>query len=161
MSFIIIFLTHHSKNMKKTVLLFMILLFGFGFAQKVKKEEKVKDKFESKQPQDMSVPPPPMTAFPAQYPNGNKSFINNVSKNMNKATLKDLGKKLTTKIILKIDTDGNILNISTYGANQIFNSEVKKAVEKATNNIKWEPGKNNKGEKVIDIVNLPFQYSNS
>lgn len=109
----------------------------------------------------MSVPPPPTIAFPAQYPKGNKAFLENVKKNLDKATLQSLGKNLKTKIILKINSDGNVLNISTYGNNEPFNNEVKKAAEKATNNIIWEAGKNNKGEKVIDIVNLPFQYSNS
>ncbi|WP_291877111.1 hypothetical protein [Chryseobacterium sp.] len=46
----------------------------------------------------------------------------------------------------------------TYGENEVFNSEVKKAAEKATYQVKWEAGKNNRGEKVIDIVNLPFKY---
>lgn len=146
--------------MKKICLLLLIMIFGSGFAQKTKKEEKAKDKFESRQPQDMSAPPPPMVAFPAQYPDGNKAFISNVSKNLNKAALKPLNKDLKTKIILKIGTDGSVMNISTYGNDEIFNSEVKKAAEKATYNIKWEAGKNNKGEKVIDIVNLPFKYSN-
>lgn len=147
--------------MKKIILLILILIFGIGSGQKVKKEEKVKDKFESRQPQDMSVPPPPMVAFPAQYPDGNKAFIENVKKNLNKDVLKPLGKDLKTKIILKINSEGNVINVSTYGGNETFNSEVKKAAEKATSNIKWEAGKNNRGEKVIDIVNLPFKYSNT
>ncbi|SFN28108.1 hypothetical protein SAMN05421594_2027 [Chryseobacterium oleae] len=144
--------------MKKIILLILTLMFGIGFAQKVKKEEKVKDKFESRQPQDMSVPPPPMVAFPAQYPKGNKAFIENVKKNLNADALKPLSKDLKTKIILKVNSEGNVVNISTYGENEVFNSEVKKAAEKATYQVKWEAGKNNRGEKVIDIVNLPFKY---
>jgi hypothetical protein len=147
--------------MKKIILLILMLLFGIGLAQKVKKEEKVKDKFESRQPLDMSVPPPPMVTFPAQYPNGNKSFIENVKKNLDTNTLKPLGKDLKTKIILKVNAEGNVLNVSTYGINEIFDAEVKKAAEKATYKVKWEAGKNNRGEKVIDIVNLPFKYSNT
>ena len=145
--------------MKKIGLIFLILVFGSGFAQKVKQAVKAKDKFESKQPQDMSVPPPPVTAFPAQYPGGNKIFISNVGKNIDPAAVNNLTKNLKTKIILKIGTDGKVLNISTYGSNDVFNTEVKKAVEKTTANVPWQPGKNNKGEKVIDIVNLPFTYS--
>ena len=144
--------------MKKVFLLILILIFGVGLAQKVKKEEKVKDKFESRQPQDMSVPPPPMVAFPAQYPKGNKAFIENVKKNLNTDALKAPGKDLKTKIILKVNSEGNVINVSTYGGDETFNTEVKKAAEKATYNVKWEAGKNNKGEKVIDIVNLPFKY---
>ena len=146
--------------MKKICFLILILMFGSGFAQQIKKEVRVKDKFESRQPQDMSVPPPPMVPFPAQYPGGNKTFIGNVNKNLDKSTLKTLGKDLKTKIILKIGADGKVLNISTYGSNETFNTEVKKAVEKTTANTPWDPGKNNKGEKVIDIVNLPFAYKN-
>lgn len=144
--------------MKKVFLLILTLMFGIGLAQKVKKEEKVKDKFESRQPQDMSVPPPPMVAFPAQYPKGNKAFIENVKKNLNVDVLKSLSKNLKTKIILKVNSEGNVVNVSTYGENEVFNSEVKKAAEKATYQVKWEAGKNNRGEKVIDIVNLPFKY---
>ncbi|KMQ60308.1 hypothetical protein ACM46_16985 [Chryseobacterium angstadtii] len=147
--------------MKKILLFIFILTFGLGWAQKVKKEEKVKDKFESRQPQDMSVPPPPMVAFPAQYPNENKAFVDSVKKNLNKDALKPLGKELKTKIILKVNPEGNVVNVSTYGDNEIFNTEVKKAAEKATYNVKWEAGKNNRGEKVVDIVNLPFKYSNT
>lgn len=66
--------------MKKILSLLLLVIFGIGFAQKVKKEEKVKDQFESRQPQDMSAPPPPMVAFPAQYPKGNKAFLNDISK---------------------------------------------------------------------------------
>ncbi|SHF51690.1 hypothetical protein [Chryseobacterium sp. OV279] len=144
--------------MKKIILLILIFMFGIGFAQKVKKEEKVKDKFESRQPQDMSVPAPPMVAFPAQYPKGNKAFIENVKKNLNADALKTLGKDLKTKIILKVNSEGDVINVSTYGENEVFNTEVKKAAEKATYQVKWEAGKNNRGEKVIDIVNLPFKY---
>ncbi len=146
--------------MKKIYFLFLIMMFATGFAQQAKKEIRVKDKFESRQPQDLSVPPPPTTAFPAQYPGGNKTFISNVSKSLDKSILKTSGKDLKTKIILKIGADGKVLNISTYGSNETFNSEVKKAAEKTTANINWDPGKNSKGEKVIDIVNLPFAYSN-
>lgn len=147
-------------TMKKVLLLLLLVVFGIGFAQKVKKEEKVKDQFESRQPQDLSAPPPPMVAFPAQYPNGNKAFLTDVSKNLDRSALQSLNKNVRTKIILKIDSDGNVINISTYGGTEVFNSEVKKAIEKTTGKVKWEPGKNNKGEKVIDIVNLPFSYSN-
>ncbi|MDN5395654.1 MAG: hypothetical protein L0G39_07710 [Chryseobacterium sp.] len=147
--------------MKKIILLILMLIFGIGYAQKVKKEEKVKDKFESRQPQDLSVPPPPMVAFPAQYPKGNKAFIDNVKKNLDASALKPLGKDLKTKIILKVNSEGNVVNVSTYGGNEAFNTEVKKAAEKATYNIKWEAGKNNRGEKVIDIVHLPFKYPNT
>ncbi|WP_027386358.1 hypothetical protein [Chryseobacterium gregarium] len=146
--------------MKKIGLLFLILIFGTGFAQKIKKEEKAKDKFESRQPQDMSVPPQPMITFSAQYPGGNKTFISNVGKNLNIVALKPLNKDLKTKIILKIGSDGSVINISTYGDDEVFNSEVRKAAQKATQGIKWEAGKNNKGEKIIDIVSLPFKYSN-
>jgi len=146
--------------MKKIILLILLIICEVGFAQKAKKEERVKDKFESKQPQDLSVPSPPMIAFPAQYPKGNKKFIEDVGNNLNKNIVSSLDKDLKTKIILKIDSEGNVINISTYGSDEIFNSEVKKAAEKVTSKIKWEAGKNNRGEKVIDIVNLPFKYSN-
>src|ERR1700750_557990 len=109
--------------MKKIILLILTLMFGIGLAQKVKKEEKVKDKFESRQPQDMSVPPPPMVAFPAQYPKGNKAFIENVKKNLNVDALKPLSKDLKTKIILKVNSEGNVVNVSTYGENEVFNNE--------------------------------------
>ena len=147
--------------MKKIFLLILLIIFEIGFAQKAKKVDRVKDKFESRLPQDLSVPPPPMIAFPAQYPNGNKAFIDAVKKNLDKSALKSFSKEIKTKIILKIDSDGNVINISTYGDNETFNNEVKKAAYKTTSQVKWEAGKNNRGEKVIDIVNLPFKFSNN
>ncbi|WP_343609856.1 hypothetical protein [Chryseobacterium oranimense] len=61
---------------------------------------------------------------------------------------------------MKIDDNGNVLNISTYGKDETFNSEVKAAAIKVTDKIKWTPGKNKSGERVIDIVKLPFRYKN-
>lgn len=49
----------------------------------------------------MSVPPPPMIAFQAKYPGGNKTFISNVGKNLNTVALKPLNKDLKTKSSLK------------------------------------------------------------
>ena len=143
--------------MQKTLLILLILVYNLGISQKIKSEENIRGKFESMQPQDFSVPLPPKTLFPAQFPQGNKFFIESVQKNLDQNTMKTLPSRLITKITLKIDFDGNVINISTYGNNEIFNKEVKKAAEKVTNNIKWEPGKNSQGEKVIDIVRLPFQ----
>lgn len=146
--------------MKKITLLFFFLIFEVGFAQKVVKIEKIKDKYNVNKSQDFSVPPPPMTTFPAQFPRGNKVFIEEVKKNLDKEKLKSLSKDLMSKIILKIDSDGNVINISTFGNNDDFNIEVKNSVEKTTNKIIWIAGENNRGEKVIDIVKLPFKYSN-
>jgi len=39
--------------------------------------------------------------------------------------LKNQGANLNTEIILKIDQQGNVLNISTFGKNENFNKEVK------------------------------------
>lgn len=83
-----------------------------------------------------------------------------IDQNINKNNLKNLGSTLNTEIILKIDKLGNVLNISTYGKNEIFNKEVKQAASKSTQDINWTAGKNNKGEKVIDIVKIPYRFKN-
>lgn len=72
--------------------------------------------------------------------------------------MKNLGSTLNTDIILKIDQQGNVLNISTYGKNEIFNKKVKAAATKSTQDIKWIAGKNNQGQKVIDIVRLSYRF---
>lgn len=139
--------------MNKIFLIFSLFIFSVGAAQNVK------DKFEKSQPQDFSVPQPPKTLFPAQYAKGNKVFLEEVRNNLNQSIIKDLPKNSFTQIILKIDSDGNLVNISTYGKDEVFDNEVQNAV-KAIANGKWIAGKNAKGEAVVDIVRLPFKYSN-
>ncbi len=66
---------------------------------------------------------------------------------------------LLTKIILKIGSDGRVLNISTYGPNELLSKELKKAAEKTTMTTLWIPGENSSGKEVLDIVTLPFKFS--
>lgn len=82
-----------------------------------------------------------------------------MEKNINKETLKGQPKKLETKVIIKIDDDGTVLNISTYGINEVFNKEVEVAAKKVSI-TKWTAGKNRQGENVIDLVKLPFTIAN-
>ena len=51
-------------------------MFQFGMSQTVK------ETFDAKQPQDLNVPPPPSITFPAQYPEGNKKFIQEIKTNI-------------------------------------------------------------------------------
>ncbi len=146
--------------MRKIFTFCLAFIFQFTFSQKMSNEKKLMEKYEASQPQDFSVPPPPKITFPAQFPEGNNTFIKKVKLNIAKDKLMGLPKTLNTKIILKIDTEGNVLNISTYGKNEIFNNEVKLAVSKTTAGKKWEAGQNSAGEKVIDIVQLPLQLKN-
>ncbi|KEY19646.1 hypothetical protein [Kaistella antarctica] len=144
--------------MKKTLLLVLVLTLNILAAQKIKSGQKATtaQKFEKIQSQDLSVPPPPITLFPAQFPEGNKGFIKRIGENLGRKILNTSSKNLKTQIILKIDPSGNVLNISTYGPNENFNEEVKKSVKIVTEDIKWEPAKNKEGSKVTDIVRLPF-----
>lgn len=141
--------------MKKLILSLFILLFHIVFSQ-----QKIADRYQYSQPQDQSVPPPPRVTFPAQFPDGNKAFLKKNDENIDKEKLQDIGKNLNIEIILKIDQQGNVLNISTFGKNETFNKEVKAAATKSTQNIKWTAGKNSQGEKVIDIVRLPYRFKN-
>ncbi|HAY3540263.1 hypothetical protein [Elizabethkingia anophelis] len=147
--------------MEKAVSLFLLFVANICFAQNAKKQSEmnVKNKMEARQPQDLSVPPPPVNSFPAQYPKGNRAFLQLVEKNINKETLKGQPKKLETKVIIKIDDDGTVLNISTYGINEVFNKEVEVAAKKVSI-TKWTAGKNCQGENVIDLVKLPFTIAN-
>lgn len=145
--------------MKKTFYIFTTVAFNMVFAQK--NETKIADRYQSTQPQDLSVPLPPKITFPAQFPDGNKAFLKRIDQNINKENLKNIGKNLNTEIILKIDAEGNVLNISTYGKNDTFNKEIKAAVAKSTENIKWNAGKNSQGENVVDIVRLPYRFNHA
>jgi uncharacterized protein YuzE len=140
--------------MKKIFSIFSILSIIIVFSQK--QETKITDHYQSSQPQDQSVPAPPRVTFPAQFPDGNKAFL----KKIDKEKLQDIGENLNTEIILKIDQQGNVLNISTFGKNENFNKEVKITATRSTQNIKWTAGKNSQGEKVIDIVRLPYRFKN-
>lgn len=146
--------------MKQLILLFSLFIFNIIFSQKIqtKQETKIADRHQSKQPQDQSVPPPPRVTFPAHFPSGNRAFLKKIDENIDKEKLQDIGENLNTEIILKIDQQGNILNISTFGKNETFNKEVKAAATKSTQNIKWTAGKNSQGEKVIDIVKIPYRF---
>lgn len=144
--------------MKKIFCLFSILSLTIVFSQK--QETKIADRYQSSQPQDLSVPSPPRVTFPAHFMSGNSTFLKNIDKNIDKEKLEDIGENLNTEIILKIDQQGNVLNISTFGKNETFNKEVKAAATKSTQNIKWTAGKNSQGEKVIDIVRLPYRFKN-
>lgn len=140
--------------MKKALALIALSIFSISFSQKIS------DRYQSSQPQDQSVPPPPRVTFPAQFPDGNKAFLKKIDQNINKNNLKNSGSNLSTEIILKIDQHGNVLNISTYGKHEIFNKEVKAAATKSTQDIQWTAGKNNQGQKVIDIVKIPYRFKN-
>jgi len=140
--------------MKKILLLLTIILFSISFSQKIS------DHYQSSLPQDQSVPPPPRISFPAQFRGGNKVFLKKIDHNINKNNLKNSASNLSTEIILKIDQQGNVLNISTYGKNEIFNNEVKAAALKSTQDVQWTAGKNNQGQKVIDIVKIPYSFKN-
>lgn len=144
--------------MEKFFLILLILSFQTLFSQKP--QTKIADRYQSKQPQDLSVPPPPRVTFPAHFPSGNRAFLKKIDENIDKENLQDIGENLNTEIILKIDQQGNVLNISTFGKNEIFNKEVKAAAAKSIQNIKWIAGKNNQGEKVIDIVKIPYRFKN-
>ncbi|WP_407487897.1 hypothetical protein [Elizabethkingia anophelis] len=147
--------------MEKAVSLFLLFVANICFAQNAKKQSEmnVKNKMEARQPQDLSVPSPPVNSFPAQYPKGNRTFLQLVEKNINKEPLKGQPKKLETKIIIKVDDEGTVLNISTYGINEIFNKEVEIAAKKVST-TKWTAAKNRQGENVIDLVKLPFTIVN-
>lgn len=159
---LITFQFERKEIMKKLILLLFILLFHTVFSQqKIQKQEtKTADRYQSKQPQDLSVPPPPRVTFPAHFPSGNRAFLKKIDGNIDKEKLQDIGENLNTEIILKIDQQGNVLNISTFGKNETFNKEVKAAAAKSTQNIKWTAGKNSQGEKVIDIVKIPYRFKN-
>ncbi len=146
--------------MKKIILISLMGLSAIVFAQKAKSDTKIASRYESRQPQDPSVPPPPVNNFPAQFPGGNKAFVKKVEQLLNRDAVKSLGKSLNTEIIIKVDDDGKVLNVSVYGKNEAFNNEVKAAAVKATDKVVWTAGKNNRGEKVIDLVKLPFHYKN-
>ncbi|CAM3609860.1 TonB C-terminal domain-containing protein [Elizabethkingia occulta] len=142
----------------KIVSFFLLFVANICFAQIAKKQNEmnVKNKMEARQLQDPSVPSPPVNSFPAQYPKGNRVFLQLVEKNINKESLKGLPKKLETKIIIKINDDGTVLNISTYGEYEVFNKEVENAAKKI-GTTKWTAGKSRQGENVNDLVKLPLR----
>ncbi len=146
--------------MKKILIIIVSLTFSNFSAQKtaLKSGEKVTTRFENFQPQDQSVPPPPISLFPAQFPGGNKLFIKKVAENMNQNYILTLKQNAKTELILKIDQAGNVLNISTFGPSETFNTEVHKASTKATSGVFWQPSKNKAGINTIDIVRLPFTF---
>lgn len=144
--------------MKKLQLILLVLISSLVFSQKAEKKvnETVLAKIESNSPPDFSVPPPPITAFPAQFPGGNKELLKQVSLYFTDEVKKAIPGSLKTQVIIKIDREGNVINISTFGSNNDFNKIVSQAVFTITENIKWKAAQNKQGENVIDVLRLPF-----
>lgn len=136
--------------------LLIILLFKFSLAS----SQSAAENYQATQPQDQNVPPPPVSAFPAQFPGGNKLFLAEITKLIDKNALRNLPKKLNTKINILIEADGKVRNISTYSNNKLFGKEVLRAARIANENMIWIPGKNKSGQEVIDFVVLPFAFEN-
>ncbi|QDP86301.1 hypothetical protein FNJ88_12350 [Chryseobacterium sp. SNU WT5] len=145
-------------------LIFIVVLLSFNLLWAQKKDQKstptVSAKYESRSPQDASVPPPPVMIFPAQFPGGNRAFIKKVKEEVAKEYVPSGEGPFKTEIILKIDADGNILNVSTFGEKESFNEEIKRISYQITENVKWEPARNKEGLKVIEVVRLPFSLKN-
>lgn len=143
--------------MKKLFSLIVVFMMMFTLAQN---SGNIKDRFAKTQGQDFTVPPPPITAFPAQFPGGLKKMLSEITKIIDKNTIKSLPKKLKTKIIIKTDKEGNVIYVGTFGSNPIFDEEVKRATVIVTDKIIWESGKNKSGDHVVDLQMIPFIYSN-
>lgn len=144
--------------MKPVFIIIASLTFSSFSAQQTahKTGEKAATRFENIQPQDQTVPPPPISLFPAQFPGGNKIFIKKVAENIDQNYILTLKQNSKTQLILKIDRVGNVLNISTFGPSESFNNEVHKAAEKTSSKVLWQPAKNKASINTIDIVRLPF-----
>lgn len=146
--------------MRSVPALLFFLVFQVVIAQetKVKQPLKAADRYEKTQGKDFSVPPPPTNIFPAHYGEGNRKFLEKVKQNLDVEKLTVLPKNLKTTLIIKIDAEGNVLNISTYGNDEDFDHEVQNAAVKANGSEKWEAGQNKQGRKVIDVIRIPFSY---
>ena len=140
--------------------LFLLIVGFFMTFTLAQNSENVSNRFEKMQGQDFTTPPPPITAFPAQFPGGLKKLLIEITKNIDKNTTKSLSKRLKTKIIIKIDREGNVIYVGTYGSNKVFDDEVKRATVIVIDNIIWESGKNKRGENVVDLQMIPFNFSN-
>lgn len=87
-------------------------------------------------------------------------FLAEITKLIDKNVLRNLAKKLNTKINILSEVDGKVRNISTYSNNKLFDKEVLRAARIANKNIIWIPGKNKSGREVTDFVVLPFAFEN-
>lgn len=104
------------------------------------------------------APPPPKITFPAQFPGGTKVFVAKVLENIDLSKYQNAKAPLKANTSMRIDTDGNTSTVGASGPNEDFNNDVRAAMKKVTTNVKWQPGKNIKGETVIDVVFLPIIY---
>lgn len=114
-------------------------------------------RYEKMQPQDRSVPPPPVTTFPATFPGGNKTFADKTVLLIHRENLPASVKTYETQVSLKIDAEGNVVNISVLGNNPEIDRAIKAAAYRVTSNIRWNPGRNKAGVHVVDIVRIPLR----
>lgn len=110
--------------MKKILLIFSLLIFGFTFSQEITKETYV------------------ITEQIAEFPNGGISnFRKLIAENFREKKVVGKGKEFC-ELIFIIERDGSITDVTANGTNESFNKEAIRAISKIK--TKWIPAKINR-----------------
>lgn len=124
-----------------------------------KNDVKISKKEKQKSTEYENDPPPPSAQYSkdfvtAEYPGGINSFRTKLASNFNGSVLD--GKKgfIKSVVLLNLDENGKITQISATGDNIAFNNELTRAANAANNETLWKPATRN-GKSEATVFKLP------
>lgn len=121
--------------MKKIILIFSLLIFGFIFSQEISKDADV------------------ITEQIAEFPDGGyNNFRKLVEENFREKKVLGKGKEFC-ELKFVIERDGSITDVTAKGTNESFNKEAIRAISKIK--TKWNPAKIN-GQAVRYRFRIPL-----
>lgn len=132
---------------------------------KKKNDAKIGNKEKQKSTEYENYPPspPPSVAsskdfVTAEYPDGTNNFRAKLASNFNGSVFD--GKKgfIKSMLVLNLDENGKITQISATGDNTTFNSELTRAATAANNETLWKPATRN-GKPEATVFKLPVTMS--
>ncbi|WP_313032113.1 M56 family metallopeptidase [Soonwooa sp.] len=91
---------------------------------------------------------------PAEYPGGIGQLRRDLAMEINTFSFENMKGFLKTESMIKIDSEGKFVAVTTTGENQNFNKEVERALNKILQNVTWEPAKKD-GKSITSYYKLP------
>ncbi|WP_312324104.1 M56 family metallopeptidase [Soonwooa sp.] len=91
---------------------------------------------------------------PAEYPGGIGNLRRDLAIEINTISFENIKGFLKTESMIKIDSEGKFVTVTTTGENQNFNKEVERTLNKILQNVTWEPAKKD-GKSITSYYKLP------
>ncbi|MFP3592201.1 M56 family metallopeptidase [Chryseobacterium sp. SIMBA_038] len=126
-----------------------------------KNDAKISKKEKQKSTEYENDPPPPPPSVPyskdfvtAEYPGGINSFRTKLASNFNGSVFDGKKGLIKSIVLLNLDENGKITQISATGDNTAFNNELTRAATAANNETLWKPATRN-GKPEATVFKLP------